>query len=112
MVKNLPANAGDVGSIPVLGRSPREGNGNPFQHSCLEKTMDRGAGQATVHGIAKSWRRLCDFHCVSFLLLVTLTSCDSIFNKSNKTNKKESKYKEQSLLRESAQGNQEQPSQD
>ena len=73
--------------------------------------MDRGAGQAAVDGIAKSWRRLCDFHCVSFLL-VTLTSCGSIFNKSNKTNKKESKCKEQSLLRESAQGNQEQPSQD
>ena len=101
----------DQGSVPGSGRSG-EGNGNPLQHSCLEKTMDRGAGQAAVDGIAKSWRRLRDFHFVSFLLLVTPTSCGSIFNKSNKTNKKESKCKEQSLLRESAQGNQEQPSQD
>ena len=46
VVKNLPANAGDVrdlGLIPGLGRSPGEGNGNPFQCSCLENTMDRGA---------------------------------------------------------------------
>ena len=44
MVKNLPTNAGDVGSIPGSGRSPGEGNGNP-----LENLMDRGAWQATVH---------------------------------------------------------------
>ena len=53
MVKNLSADAGDtrdVGSIPGLGRSPGEGNGNPFQYSCLENFMDRGAEQATVHG--------------------------------------------------------------
>ena len=49
MVKNLPANAG---SIPGL-RSSGEGNGNPFQYSCLENHMDRGAWQATVHGAAK-----------------------------------------------------------
>ena len=42
VVKNLPANAGDVGSIPGLGRSPGEGNGNPLQAFCLEKHMDRG----------------------------------------------------------------------
>ena len=53
MVKNPPANAGDVGLIPGLGRSPGEGNGNPLQYSCLENRMDRGAWQATVHGIAK-----------------------------------------------------------
>ena len=56
-VKNLPANAGDViyaGLIPGLGRSPGKGNGNPFQYPCLENSMDRRAGQATVHGIAKS----------------------------------------------------------
>ena len=41
-VKNLPANAGDTGSIPGLGRSPGEGNGNPFQYSCLGNPMDRG----------------------------------------------------------------------
>ena len=53
VVKNLPANAGDVGSIPGSGRSPGEGNGNPLQYSCLENPMDRGAWQATVHGVAK-----------------------------------------------------------
>ena len=56
-VKNLPANRGDTGQmglIPVLGRSPGEGKGNPFQCSCLEKSMDRVAYQATVHEVAKS----------------------------------------------------------
>ena len=48
-------NAGDPGSIPRSERSPGEGNGNPFQYSCLENSMDRGAWQATVHMIAKSW---------------------------------------------------------
>ena len=48
-------NAGDQGSIPGLGRSPGEGNGNPLQYSCLENPMDRGAWQATVHRVAKSW---------------------------------------------------------
>ena len=55
--KTLPANAGnarDVGSIPGLGRSPGEGNGNPLQYSCLENPMDRGAWWATVHGVAKN----------------------------------------------------------
>ena len=46
-------NVGDLGSIPGSGRSPREGNGNPLQYSCLEKSMDRGGWQATVHGVAK-----------------------------------------------------------
>ena len=53
MVKNLPANAGgagDVGSIPGLGRSPGEGNGNSLRYSCLENSMDRGAWRAVVHG--------------------------------------------------------------
>ena len=57
VVKNLLANAedaGDVGSIPRLGRSPGEGNGNPFQYSCLENPMNRGAWWATVHRIAES----------------------------------------------------------
>ena len=47
VLKNLPANAEDMGSIPGLGRSPGEGNGNPFQYSCLGNPMDRGAWQAT-----------------------------------------------------------------
>ena len=57
MVKNPPANAGaagDMGSIPGSGRSPREGNGNPLQYSCLRNPMDRGAWWATVHEVAKS----------------------------------------------------------
>ena len=45
--------AGDLDLIPGLGRSPREGNGNPLQYSCLESSMDRGARQATVHGVGK-----------------------------------------------------------
>ena len=53
VVKNLPANAGGVGSIPGLGRSPGEGNGNPLQYSCLGNPMDRGAWWAIVHGVAK-----------------------------------------------------------
>ena len=78
MAKNPPTSAGDTGSIPVLGRSPGvgngnllqysclqnsilcteftligEGNGNPLQYSCLENSMDRGAWQATVHGVAE-----------------------------------------------------------
>ena len=53
MVKNLPASVEDLGSIPGLGRSPGEGNGNPLQYSCLENPMDRGALQAMVHGVAK-----------------------------------------------------------
>ena len=57
-VKNPPANAGDVGSIPVSGRSPGEGNGNPPEYSCLRNPMDRGAWWAIVHGVAESWRRL------------------------------------------------------
>ena len=57
VLKNLPANAGsarDADLIPGLGRSPEVGNSNPFQYSCLENSMDRGACQAIVHGVAKS----------------------------------------------------------
>ena len=54
VVKNLPANAGDVDSIPGLGRFPGEGNGIPLHYSCLGNSMDRGAWWATVHGVAKS----------------------------------------------------------
>ena len=53
VVKNPPANAGDAGSIPGLGRSPGEGNGNLLQYSCLGNRMDRGAWMATVHGVTK-----------------------------------------------------------
>ena len=52
--KASACNVGDLGSIPGLGRSPGEGNGNPLQDSCLENPMDRGAWWATVHGVAES----------------------------------------------------------
>ena len=61
VVKNLPASAGDtkdVGLIPGLGRSPGEGNGNPFQGSRLENPMDRGTWEATVPRVTKSQTRL------------------------------------------------------
>ena len=66
-------NAGDAGSVPGLGRSSGEGNGNPLQYSCLENPMDRGAWQATVYRVAKSPTRLSDF--TSSLLLSTLHGC-------------------------------------
>ena len=53
-------NAGDPGSIPGLGRSPEEGNGNPLQDYCLETSMDKGAWQTTVHGVSKNWTQLND----------------------------------------------------
>ena len=58
MVKNLSANAGDADLIPGLGRSPREGNGNPLQCSCLENPKDRGTWWAAVYGVAQSQTRL------------------------------------------------------
>ena len=53
VIKNPPANAGDAGLFPGLGRSPGEGNGNPFQY-CLEYPMDTGTWQATVHVVTKA----------------------------------------------------------
>ena len=53
VVKNLPANSGDTGSILGLARFPGEGNGNPLQDSCLGNTMERGAWRATAHGVVK-----------------------------------------------------------
>ena len=61
MVKNPAANVGDArdaGLIPELGRYPGVGNGNPLQYSCLKNSMDRGAWQATVHGVANNWTQL------------------------------------------------------
>ena len=63
VVKNPHAIAGDIidaGSIPGLDRSPGEGNGNPFQDSCLEIFVDRGVWQATVHGVIRSQTQLSD----------------------------------------------------
>ena len=76
MVKNPPANAGDirdVGLIPGSGRSLEGGHSNPLQYSCLENPMDRGAWWATVHGVTKSQTRLSDYH-FHFLM----TNLDSI----------------------------------
>ena len=58
--KEFACNVGDPGSIPGLGRSPGEGNGNPLHYSCLENPMERGDWQATVHRVAKSRARLSD----------------------------------------------------
>jgi len=88
VVKNLPDYAwgvSDVGSIPGLGRFPGGGNGNPFQYSCLENRMDRGAWWATVHGAAKSQAQLSDsahstyslffLNWVVFFLLLSCKRC-------------------------------------
>ena len=64
VVENPFANAedmGDMGSIPRLGKSPGVGNGNTLQYSCLENSMDKGAWEATVYGIAKSHTQLSNF---------------------------------------------------
>ena len=60
IVKNLPANAGDMSLISGLERSPREGNGSPSQYACLGNPMDRRPWEATVHGVAKSQTELTD----------------------------------------------------
>ena len=54
VVKNSPANAGDMGSVTGLGISPGTGKGNPFQYSCLQNFMDRGGWRAAVHGVTKN----------------------------------------------------------
>ena len=60
-VKNMPASTGaDADSIPEMGRFPGGGHGNPFQYSCLENSMDRGAWKATIHRVTKTQKRLRD----------------------------------------------------
>ena len=59
-VKESTCNAGDLGSVPRLGRIPGGGHGNPLQYSCLKSPMDRGAWKATFHGVTKSWTLLRD----------------------------------------------------
>ena len=76
-VKNSPANAGDLCSIPGSERSPREGNGNPFQYSCLENHTDRGLWWATVHGVTKSQTRHRERDVVEHLFMHFLTICVS-----------------------------------
>ena len=88
MVKNPPANAGDKGSVPELGRSPGGGNGNPLRYSCLGNPMDRGACQATVHGVTKQldMTRVTDntWHATTHLdHLVACAQCLIIWQKEN-----------------------------
>ena len=77
LMAQLPANVAAAGSIHGSGRSPREGNGNPLQDSCLRNPTDRGAWRATVHGVAKSWTRLSDWATTSsqVLGLRTIVHC-------------------------------------
>ena len=85
--KEPACNAGDLSSIPGLGRSPGEVNGYSLQYSGLENSMNRGVWHATVHGVAKSWTQLCDFHfhvCINLNILyyyihVCVLSCDQLF---------------------------------
>ena len=63
--KESTCNVGDLGLNPELGRFPGEWNGNPLQYSCLQNSRNRGAWQAPVHGVAKSWTWLTDFHFTS-----------------------------------------------
>ena len=72
-------NAGDLGSIPGSVRSPREGNGNPLQYSCLENPMDQEAWWATIHGVAKSQTRLSDL-CVCVCVCVCVCIPYSLSN--------------------------------
>ena len=72
-VKVSACNAGDLGSIPGLGRSPGERNGNPLQYPCLENPMDGGAWRAAVHGVAESQARLSDFTIVEKWVLSLCT---------------------------------------
>ena len=60
--KESAYNEGDLGLIPGLGRFPGEGKGYPLQYSCLDNFMDKGAWQATVHGVTESQTQLSDFH--------------------------------------------------
>ena len=66
--KESACNAGDLGSTPGLGRSPREGNDNPLQYTCLENPMGRGAWQATVQGVTKNRTRMNDYTFTFFFL--------------------------------------------
>jgi len=74
--KESACSAGDLGSIPGLGRSPGEGSGNLFQYSCLENPMDRGAWWATVRGVTEGQTKLMNFHFFT-LEIYRLGRCES-----------------------------------
>ena len=76
MVKDLP-----VMQVPGSGRSLEGGDDNPLQYSCMENPMGRGSWQATVHGVAKSWTQLSNFHFTSNIVTIChIHSCYSIIN--------------------------------
>ena len=77
-LKASACNAGDLGSVPGLGRSPGEGNGSPLQYSCLENPMDGGAWWVTVHGLAKSRTQLSDFALLAVAYMVLLVSTPAL----------------------------------
>ena len=68
--KESVCNVGDLGLIPVLGRALGEGNGNPFQYSCLENPIDGGAWRATVHGGCKELDKTEQLHSLTFILVI------------------------------------------
>ena len=72
-------NVEDLGLIPGWGRSPGEWDGYPLQYSCLENPMDRGSWRAAVHGVAKSWTRMRDFHFLSFIVIKKKMVLRSLF---------------------------------
>ena len=80
--KESTCNAGDVGSIPGLGRSPGERNGNPLQYSCLENSMDRGAWWVTVCGVARVRQDLAtkqqQSFCVSLATVKSVQKCNGL----------------------------------
>ena len=76
--KESACNAGDLGSIPGSGRSPGEGKGYSLQYSGLENSMDCIGLCDTVHGLAKSWTRLSDFHSLDFLILFLTIKVNNI----------------------------------
>ena len=89
VVKNLPATAEDTGDVvnPWIGKSPGEGNGNPLQYSCLGNPMDRGARQATVHGVIKSLTQRRDganMHIVFTMSGIVLSSTKGIIHLNTK----------------------------
>ena len=83
MVKNLPSNTGDTGSIPGSGRSPGEGNSNPLQYSCLGNPTDRGAGGFQSTGSQKSQTQLSDSTATTSTICLTLLGAgESVVSKS------------------------------
>ena len=86
VVKTLPDNAGDVGSIPGLGTSPGGGDGHPLQYSCLENSMNKGALWAAVHGVPKKWIQLGNWACTHmyFVLCIILGIEDTTLKQQTK----------------------------